>query len=93
MSEITLMFDAIVITGRDNVATCLRDVKKGEQLHMKNDFGPAELEAGQDIPKGHKIALRDIAAGEKIIKYGEPIAEATGPIARGEHVHVHNVRD
>ena len=40
---------------------------------------------------GHKYALRDIAQGENIIKYGMPIGHATKPIAKGEHVHVHNV--
>jgi len=41
---------------------------------------------------GHKYALRDIAAGENIIKYGLPIGHATEPIAKGAHVHVHNVK-
>lgn len=40
---------------------------------------------------GHKYALRDIAAGENVIKYGLPIGHATHPIGRGEHVHVHNL--
>ena len=41
---------------------------------------------------GHKYALRDIAEGENIVKYGMPIGHATKPIAKGEHVHVHNVK-
>ena len=41
---------------------------------------------------GHKYALRDIAEGENVIKYGMPIGHATKPIAKGEHVHVHNVK-
>jgi len=41
---------------------------------------------------GHKYALRDIAAGENVIKYGMPIGHATTAIAKGEHVHVHNVK-
>ncbi|MBQ6924635.1 MAG: altronate dehydratase [Kiritimatiellae bacterium] len=40
---------------------------------------------------GHKYALRDIAAGENVIKYGMPIGHATCAIRKGEHVHVHNV--
>jgi len=40
---------------------------------------------------GHKYALRDIAAGENVLKYGMPIGHATRAIARGEHVHVHNL--
>ena len=40
---------------------------------------------------GHKYALRDIAEGENVVKYGMPIGHATRAIAKGEHVHVHNV--
>ena len=45
-----------------------------------------------DIPAGHKIALRDISRGEKIIKYGEVIGVAKEDIKKGEWVHVHNVK-
>ena len=41
---------------------------------------------------GHKYALRDIAAGENVVKYGMPIGHATRAIAKGEHVHVENVK-
>ena len=41
---------------------------------------------------GHKYALRAIAAGENVIKYGSPIGHATSDIAMGEHVHTHNVK-
>ena len=41
---------------------------------------------------GHKYARRAIAAGENIIKYGMPIGHATRAIAKGEHVHVDNVK-
>ena len=50
------------------------------------------LRARGDVPAGHKIALRAIAKGEKVVKYGFPIGEATVDIAAGEWVHVHNVR-
>ena len=40
---------------------------------------------------GHKYALRDIAAGEDVVKYGMPIGHATKAIAKGEHVHVDNL--
>ena len=41
---------------------------------------------------GHKYALRDIAAGEKVIKYGMPIGVATAAIGKGEHIHTHNMK-
>ncbi len=45
-----------------------------------------------DISSGHKYALTDIPAGSDIIKYGSPIGHATVDIAKGEHVHTHNVK-
>jgi len=44
------------------------------------------------IENGHKYALRDIAKGENVIKYGQPIGHATQDIAKGEHVHTHNLK-
>ncbi len=45
-----------------------------------------------NIENGHKYAVRDIKAGENIIKYGQPIGHATSDIKCGEHVHTHNVK-
>ena len=45
-----------------------------------------------NLADGHKYALRDIKAGEDIIKYGNPIGHATSDIKAGEHVHTHNVK-
>ncbi|MDE7377128.1 MAG: altronate dehydratase family protein, partial [Muribaculaceae bacterium] len=49
------------------------------------------IEAFGDIPAGHKVALRDIAEGDVVIKYGFPIGHATQPIKAGEWVHSHNL--
>lgn len=45
-----------------------------------------------NLENGHKYALKDIAKGENIIKYGYPIGHATDDIKKGEHVHTHNVK-
>lgn len=50
------------------------------------------VKAIQDIPIGHKIALRDMAPGETVMKYATDIGAVTAPIARGAHAHVHNIR-
>jgi altronate hydrolase len=55
------------------------------------DVGGTPLVARVDIPKGHKIALRDIAISENIVKFGFPIGRATAPIHTGDHVHTHNL--
>jgi (2R)-sulfolactate sulfo-lyase subunit alpha len=50
------------------------------------------VELSEAVPLGHKLALADIRAGTDVIEYGQRVGIATRHIARGEHVHVHNVR-
>jgi (2R)-sulfolactate sulfo-lyase subunit alpha len=45
-----------------------------------------------DIPIGHKVALKDFEVGEDVIKYGIVIGKVVAPIKKGEHVHVHNLK-
>lgn len=51
-----------------------------------------EFKAVNDIPIGHKLAVRAIANGDTIIKYGTDIGRAVAAIGPGEHAHVHNVK-
>lgn len=87
MKRTTLVFDA-----RDNVASALTDLapEVAAEVHVPGSPGRSVL-IRQPVPLGHKFALRPIAKGEPIIKYGLPIGLATAGIAPGEHVHVHNV--
>jgi altronate hydrolase len=78
---------AIQLDPRDNVATALVPLAAGRAVTLEG----ATVKLAADIPRGHKFALRAIAAGEPVIKYGQPIGRATQPIRAGEHVHVHNV--
>ena len=57
------------------------------------DAAGETLTALEDIALGHKIALRDIAAGELVYKYGVPIGRASQAIAKGAWVHTHNLQD
>ena len=74
------------IAEADNVAVALSPVAAGESI----DGGNA-VYALQDIPQGHKAALRGIPAGAPVIKYGVPIGHALRDIAAGEWVHTHNM--
>ncbi|MBE7100929.1 MAG: altronate dehydratase [Clostridiales bacterium] len=58
----------------------------------KKDNVAVTLHGKGDIPAGHKFALKEIAKGEYVIKYGEIIGRATQDIACGEWVHTHNVK-
>jgi (2R)-sulfolactate sulfo-lyase subunit alpha len=51
-----------------------------------------ELECRQDIPIGHKVALKDMAVGETVIKYGVDVGRVVQPIRKGDHAHVHNIK-
>jgi altronate dehydratase len=78
---------ALVITPRDNVATALEPLDAGRVL----DIGGDRITIVEATPRGHKIALRLIRAGEAVLKYGSPIGTATVDIPAGTHVHTHNV--
>jgi altronate dehydratase len=77
----------LVISGADNVATALEPLDPGRIV----DLGGTTVTIAEAIPRGHKVALRAIPAGERVIKYGSPIGSASTDIAAGTHVHTHNV--
>jgi altronate dehydratase small subunit len=78
---------ALVISTRDNVATALEPLDAGQTIRA----GEATITVAESIPRGHKIALRAIAAGEAVVKYGSAIGTASSGIGAGAHVHTHNV--
>lgn len=76
--------NVLKINELDSVYVALKDLKKGDVVE-----GITLLD---DIKTAHKFALKDIKAGENIIKYGYPIGHATCDIKKGSHVHTHNVK-
>jgi altronate dehydratase small subunit len=83
--------DAIVLHAADNVATAVQELKAGQQatVRLGRDLEYATL--AEDIPYGHKFAVRAIRRGEEVLKYGEVIGRATADIAAGCHAHVQNI--
>jgi (2R)-sulfolactate sulfo-lyase subunit alpha len=51
-----------------------------------------KCKALNDIPIGHKLAVKPLASGATVIKYGVDIGKTVAPIQVGEHLHVHNVK-
>jgi hypothetical protein len=78
----------LLLSEADNVLVATGRIRAGEAVLIGGT--PVTLPA--DLPIGHKLARRAIAAGDKIVKYGAPIGSATAAIAVGTHVHVQNVR-
>ncbi|WP_407519455.1 UxaA family hydrolase [Methylobacterium oryzisoli] len=59
---------------------------------ITEDNSTFEVAVRHDIPIGHKVALTDLKAGDTAVKYGQDIGKVIQPVAKGEHVHVHNVK-
>ena len=78
----------VVIAPGDNVGIAGRPLGSGESLPVAG----VTLVAATAVPLGHKIALREIAAGAKVIRCGVPIGSSTRRIETGEHVHTHNLK-
>lgn len=82
------MQDFIRINENDNVAVALRPIAKGEQLTV----GQYQVTTQEEIPQGHKFALKPIEKGSEVIKYGFRIGYAKEDIPAGGWVHVHNLK-
>lgn len=78
----------IKITPTDNVVIALKDYTAGDKLLIDN----LEFIVINDVPKGHKIALENIAKNEDVVKYGVAIGHAKFDISAGEHIHTHNLK-
>ena len=84
---------AMMLANTDNVATMLDEIRAGETAVVLSAEKKKlrEITVSDDIRRGHKTAVRDIAAGEKILKYGQVIGGASCAIHAGELVHTHNL--
>lgn len=84
---------ALKVDDLDNVATIFaNDIVDGTEVEVRDKKGNSEkIVVHGDVPYGHKIALRDLAVGEPIMKYGESIGAASHDIKKGDYVHIHNM--
>ena len=85
------MRNAIIIDAKDNVAVAIEPIAKSDNAVYVCEGKEVSLPALEDITIYHKLATRDIAKGEPVVKYGEHIGVASSDIKAGEHVHGHNV--
>ena len=86
--EQTRMPTAMRCHAEDTVLVALRDIAAGETFEEGGDAITANIA----IRSGHKIALRNHAPGDPVIRYGEQIGLASAPISAGDHVHSHNLK-
>jgi hypothetical protein len=78
----------ILLHPDDNVLVCRQHAFRGQSITLDGDI----VVLPDEITVGHKIARRDLKAGEKIIKYGAPIGSMKTDAARGAHIHMHNMQ-
>lgn len=80
---------------KDNVGVVVvEDLAAGTDMLVvvTEDDSDFRMTSAEAVPIGHKIALRDLKAGDTVIKYGQDIGKVVAPIAKGKHVHTHNLK-
>ena len=85
MAEIDLLSPTLRLHAADPLVLAMRDLKPGDGI----EGGKVKLQ--EPVGKGHKVAVKAIAAGETVRKYGQVIGVATKAIAPGQHIHTHNL--
>jgi (2R)-sulfolactate sulfo-lyase subunit alpha len=89
------MIHFVLHDAHDSVAVVVVEgVKAGMPLAgwIMDEDRMTELVARQDIPIGHKVALKDMAVGDTVLKYGIDMGKVVAPIKAGEHAHVQNIK-
>ncbi|MEP7284094.1 MAG: UxaA family hydrolase [Rubrivivax sp.] len=89
------MIHFVLHDAHDTVAVVVVEgVKAGMAMDgwVMDDDQSTRVTARQDIPIGHKVALKDMAVGDTVIKYGIDMGKVVAAIKAGEHAHVHNIK-
>lgn len=89
-----MKIDALLMDGKDNVVTCVRDICAGEVVHYRNGEKMLEITAKENIPFAHKIALTDLDQEAEVKKYGELIGKTNCLIKAGclvDHSNIYSV--
>lgn len=89
------MIHVVLHDAKDTVAVAVVEgIKAGSELTawIMDDDRTVNIKALQDIPIGHKIAMKTMEAGETVYKYGVDIGKVVATIKTGEHAHVHNIK-
>lgn len=89
------MIHFVLHDAHDSVAVVVVEgVKAGMALTgwIMDEDRTIAIDSRQDIPIGHKVALKDMRPGDTVIKYGIDMGKVTAPIRAGDHAHVHNIK-
>jgi (2R)-sulfolactate sulfo-lyase subunit alpha len=89
------MIHFVLHDAKDTVAVVVVEgVKAGMSMTgwIMDEDRMIDVKARQDIPIGHKVALKDMAVGDTVWKYGIDMGKVVAPIQTGQHAHVHNIK-
>lgn len=78
----------ILLHPDDNILVCVKQIHEGDEITIENETMPSPISIGV----GHKVARFSLAAGDKVYRYGAPIGSMTDAVAKGHHVHMHNMK-
>jgi len=89
------MIHFVVHDEHDSVGVVVQEgVQSGQELTgwIMDQDREIKVRAKNDIPIGHKLAIRELAANDTVIKYGVDIGRTVAALKVGEHAHVHNIK-
>jgi len=89
------MIHFVLHDAKDTVAVVVVEgVQAGMELEgwVMDEDKSTSVQARQDIPIGHKVALKDMNPGDTVWKYGIDMGKVVAPLRAGEHAHVHNIK-
>jgi (2R)-sulfolactate sulfo-lyase subunit alpha len=88
------MIQFLIHDKKDTVGVATVDIKAGDMAEGRtmDTHEAARINALQDIPLGHKIALKGHKVGDTVFKYGADIGRVVAPFKAGEHVHIQNLK-
>lgn len=84
--------NSILLDPSDNVVVCVETLENGARAVYRTGDECKSVEVTQEVPVWHKIALRDLRAGDEIVRYGEVIGKCTEDIPCGGWVSHLNIR-
>lgn len=89
------MIHFVLHDAKDTVAVVVVEGVKADMIlkgWIMDEDRMINITAKQDIPIGHKVALKDMAVGDTVLKYGIDMGKVVAPIKAGEHAHVQNIK-
>lgn len=78
----------ILLHPDDNILVCVKHISIGDVVAIDGEF----ITSAITIDVGHKVARAALNTGDKVYRYGAPIGSMTAAVAKGEHVHMHNMK-